>query len=82
MIVVSWPRANDNNLMFKNGIAPINLFMSFTVMFGDLPRSLEFLVKKWFVSFIDDHTRLCWIYLMNEESEVAIFFFYRFLLYD
>ena len=27
--------------------------------------------KRWFVTFIDDHTRLCWIYLLKEKSEVA-----------
>lgn len=26
--------------------------------------------KKWFVTFIDDHTRLCWVYLMEKKSEV------------
>ena len=26
--------------------------------------------KKWFVTFIDDHSRLCWIYLMSEKTEV------------
>ncbi|KAL5857492.1 hypothetical protein ACOSQ3_004950 [Xanthoceras sorbifolium] len=26
--------------------------------------------KWWFVTFIDDHTHLCWIYLMNTKSEV------------
>ena len=26
--------------------------------------------KRWFVTFIDDHTRLCWVYLMTEKSEV------------
>jgi len=30
--------------------------------------------KKWFVTFIDDHTRLCWVYLMNEKSEVENLF--------
>ena len=30
--------------------------------------------KKWFVTFIDDHTRLCWVYLMKEKSEVAEIF--------
>ena len=24
--------------------------------------------KKWFVTFIDDHTRLCWVYLMKEKK--------------
>ncbi|XP_057749111.1 retrovirus-related Pol polyprotein from transposon RE1 isoform X1 [Arachis stenosperma] len=32
--------------------------------------------KKWFVTFIDDHTRLCWIYLMHEKSEVSKIFQY------
>jgi hypothetical protein len=26
--------------------------------------------KRWFVSFIDDHTRLTWLYLMKDKSEV------------
>ena len=26
--------------------------------------------KKWFMTFIDDHTRLCWVYLMNSKSKV------------
>ena len=30
--------------------------------------------KKWFVTFIDDHTRLCWIYLMSDKSEVETIF--------
>jgi transposase InsO family protein len=30
--------------------------------------------KRWFVTFIDDHTRLCWIYLMHEKSEVEKIF--------
>lgn len=30
--------------------------------------------KRWFVTFIDDHTRLCWIYLMSKKSEVEILF--------
>ena len=27
--------------------------------------------KKWFITFMDDHTRLCWIYLVKEKSEVG-----------
>ena len=27
--------------------------------------------KRWFATFIDDHTRLCWIYLMKSKSDVA-----------
>ena len=30
--------------------------------------------KKWFVTFIDDHTCLCWIYLMREKIEVEKLF--------
>ena len=30
--------------------------------------------KKWFVMFIDDHTCLCWLYLMNSKSAVAKLF--------
>lgn len=30
--------------------------------------------KRWFVTFIDDHTRMCWIYLMSEKSEVGNIF--------
>ena len=32
--------------------------------------------KKWFVTFIDDHTELCWIYLMNKKFEVSKIFQY------
>ena len=30
--------------------------------------------KKWFVTFIDNHTRLCWVYLMKEKFEVESLF--------
>ena len=30
--------------------------------------------KKWFVTFADDHTRVCWVYLLREKSEVATVF--------
>ena len=29
---------------------------------------------RWFVSFVDDHTRLTWIFLMKEKSEVGTLF--------
>lgn len=29
---------------------------------------------RWFVTFIDDHTRVCWVYLMKEKSEVCAIF--------
>ena len=30
--------------------------------------------KRWFVTFIDDHTRLTWVYLMKEKSKVETIF--------
>lgn len=35
--------------------------------------------KRWFVTFINDHTRLCWVYLMHDKSEVENIFkdFYK-----
>ncbi|KAJ8766765.1 hypothetical protein K2173_007832 [Erythroxylum novogranatense] len=30
--------------------------------------------KKWFVTFIDDHTQLCWVYLICKKFEVAQIF--------
>ena len=30
--------------------------------------------KRWFMTFIDDQTCLCWIYLMREKSEVEKLF--------
>ena len=30
--------------------------------------------KRWFVTFIDDHTRLTWVYLITDKSEVSSMF--------
>ena len=30
--------------------------------------------KRWFISFINDHTRVCWVYLLHDKSEVATMF--------
>ena len=30
--------------------------------------------RRWFISFIDDQYRLCWIYLMKEKSETFFIF--------
>ena len=32
--------------------------------------------KKWFLTLIDDHTRICWVYLLKEKSEVEHVFKY------
>ena len=37
--------------------------------------------KRWFISFIDDYTRVCWVYLLHDKSEVATMF-ENFLYYD
>ena len=46
----------------------------FIGMFRDLVEFLQVLKKKWFVTFIDDHTRLTWVYLMKEKSKVETIF--------
>ena len=28
----------------------------------------QFLEKKWFLTLIDDHTRVCWVYLLKKKS--------------
>jgi hypothetical protein len=35
--------------------------------------------NRWFVTFIDDHTRVCWVYLMKQKSDVSEIFerFYK-----
>ncbi|KAL3520400.1 hypothetical protein ACH5RR_018549 [Cinchona calisaya] len=43
-------------------------------MFGDHLRYQLCLEKKWFVSFIDDHTRLSWVYLLRDKFEVKDIF--------
>ena len=30
--------------------------------------------KNWFITFTDDHTRVCWVYLLKEKSEVKDIF--------
>jgi len=32
--------------------------------------------SRWFVTFIDDHTRTTWVFLMKEKSEVGQIFEY------
>src|SRR6516165_6162283 len=27
---------------------------------------------RWFITFIDDHTRVCWVYLMKDKSEASV----------
>jgi len=34
--------------------------------------------SRWFITFIDDHTRACWIYLMQKKKSEASFIFKKF----
>ena len=46
----------------------------FTMIHSDIwgPSQIQSLMgkKKWFITFIDDHTRVTWVYLSKEKSEV------------
>ena len=49
----------------------------FTVIHSDvwgLARVPHITGARWFVTFIDDYTRLTWVYLMKEKNEVSIIF--------
>lgn len=37
---------------------------------GSIQNYNTFWKKKWFVTFIDDHTRVSWVYLLEKKSEV------------
>ena len=43
-------------------------------MYGDQQRLLSMRGCKYYVSFIDDHTRKVWVYFMKEKSEVFTHF--------
>ena len=34
----------------------------------------QFLEKKWFLTLIDDHTRVCWVYLLKKKSNAKQIF--------
>eukprot|EP00261_Vitis_vinifera_P034034 XP_019075277.1 PREDICTED: uncharacterized protein LOC100267868 isoform X5 [Vitis vinifera] len=49
----------------------------FTLIHSDLwgpSRTPNRTHKKWFITFIDDHTRLCWVYLLTDKTEVRSVF--------
>ena len=37
---------------------------------------------RWFITFIDDHTRICWVFLLKDKSETATVFqkFYQMVI--
>ena len=47
-------------------------FHPFTMIHSDIwgPSRIQSLTgEKWFITFIDDHTRITWVYLLKEKSE-------------
>ena len=54
-------------------LKPYKSTIPFTVIHGDIwgpCRIWTSSSKKWFVTFIDDHTRLSWLYLIREKYDV------------
>ena len=50
---------------------PYKKSVPFTLIHSDIwgpSRVLNFSNTRWFISFIDDHSRLCWIYRTKEKS--------------
>ena len=53
-------------------IQPYKASKPFTLIHSDvwgLSRTFTNSGKRWFITFIDDHTRLSWVYLLKEKSE-------------
>ena len=56
---------------------PYKLSAPFSLIHSDIwgpSRVLSVSGKRWFVTFIDDHTRVCWTFLLKEKSEVETIF--------
>lgn len=51
-------------------------------MFGAQSKINTLTSKKWLVTFIDDHTRVCWFYWLEKKSEVAQWFKEFFLMIE
>ena len=63
--------AKDHRVSFP--IKPYFASKPFYLFHSDVwgPSKLSILSgKKWFVTFIDDHTRVCWVYLLERKSEI------------
>ena len=55
---------------------PYKASKPFTLIHSDVwgpSRTLTNSGKRWFITFIDDHTRLSWVYLLKEKSEQNMF---------
>ena len=61
MKVVYWQKANKK-LTFQNPTMHQNHFYLFYSNVWGPSKVTTISGKKWFVTFIDDHTRLCWVF--------------------
>ena len=56
---------------------PYQCSKPFALIHSDLwgpSRVLSISNKRWFITFIDDHSRVCWVYLLHDKSEVESVF--------
>ena len=66
-------KSHHNSYKIKSYYASKSFYLIHSDVWG-LSRITTLTGKKWFVTFIDDHTHLCWLYLMNSKSEVPKLF--------
>lgn len=55
-------------------IQPYKQSKSFSIIHSDVwgpNRTSTLSLKKWFITFIDDHTRVCLVYLLKGKSDVC-----------
>lgn len=60
--------------MSNKCIAPFNLIHADVSRHASIP-TLSGKKKKWFISFIDECTRVTWLFLMKDKSKVFSLFF-------
>ena len=54
-------------------LQPYKPIKQFSIIHNDVwgPSRVNTIIgKRWFVTFIDDHTRICWVHMLKEKSEV------------
>jgi hypothetical protein len=55
-------------------IQPYKSSKHFSIIHSDVwgpNRRSTLSLKKWFITFINDHSRVCWVYLLKEKYKVA-----------
>ncbi|KAL4033294.1 hypothetical protein IC575_006381 [Cucumis melo] len=68
-------RAKQHRVSFPS--QPYKPTQPFTLIHSDVwgpSKVITSSEKQWFITFIDDHTRLTWIYLITDKSEVSSIF--------